>query len=72
MGERWRSPAARDLVKAIREAGGTVDRRGVGRLVVTGPLGSATIAEPGGETRRDLHRSSAARLIKEHTGLKLR
>jgi GTP cyclohydrolase I len=42
--ERWRSPAARDLAKAIRKAGGTVERTGVGKMKVTGPAGTATIA----------------------------
>lgn len=72
MSERYRSPAARDLVAAVRKAGGTVERRGVGRLVVTAPDGrSVTIAEPSGETRRDLRRSSAGRMIEEKTGLVL-
>jgi hypothetical protein len=71
MSERFRSSAARDLVAAVRKAGGTVERRGVGRLVVSGPDGSVTIAEPSGETRRDLRRSSAGRLIEEKTGLTL-
>jgi hypothetical protein len=71
MAERYRSAAARNLVGAIRRAGGTVERRGVGRLVVTGPGGSVTINEPSGETRRDLRRSSAGKLIEERTGLRL-
>jgi hypothetical protein len=69
--ERWRSSAARDLAKAIRRAGGDVERAGVGRLKVTGPKGSVTIAEPSSETRRDLRSSSAAKLISERTGLQL-
>jgi len=69
MPERWRSPAARDLVKAIRKAGGEVERVGTGRLRVTGPKGSVTLAEPSSETRRDLRSSSAALLIAERTGL---
>jgi outer membrane biogenesis lipoprotein LolB len=55
----------------VRKAGGTVERTGKGRLQVTGPDGSVTIQEPSGETRRDLRRSSAGRLIEERTGLKL-
>jgi hypothetical protein len=70
MVERYRSSAARELVAAIRRAGGTVERR-QGRLVVIGPAGQVTIAEPGGETRRDLRRSSAATKIQEKTGLVL-
>lgn len=71
MAERWRSQAARELATAIRDAGGQVERTGVGKLKVTGPKGSVTIAEPSGETRRDLRRSSAAVLITERTGLEL-
>lgn len=40
-------------------------------FTVTGPEGSVTIQEPGGETRRDLRRSSAVRLVEERTGLVL-
>jgi len=69
MADKWRSPAARDLVKLIRGAGGTVERVGRGRLKITGPLGTVTIAEPASESRRDLRRSSAAKLIAERTGL---
>jgi thiamine phosphate synthase YjbQ (UPF0047 family) len=71
MAERWRSASARKLVQAVRKAGGSVERAGVGRLRVTGPTGSVTIAEPGEEVRRDLRRSAAARLIEERTGLTL-
>lgn len=71
MPERWRSKAARDLVKAIRAAGGEVERVGTGRLKVIGPKGSVTIAEPSSETRRDLRSSDAANLISERTGLQL-
>jgi hypothetical protein len=71
MAERWRSPAARDLAAAVRKAGGEVERVGVGRMRVTGPAGSVTLHEPSAETRRDLRRSSAGRLIEERTGLVL-
>lgn len=71
MADRWRSSAARDLAKAIRRAGGEVERVGVGRMRVTGPAGVVTIHEPGAETRADLARSSAAKLIAEKTGLDL-
>lgn len=71
MPERWRSSAARELAAAIREAGGTVERAGRGRLKVTGPRGTVTIQEPADESRRDLRRSSAARKIAEATGLNL-
>jgi hypothetical protein len=71
MSERWRSAAARALVAAVRRAGGSVERTGNGRLVITGPGGSVTVHEPGTETRRDLRRSSAGRLVEERTGLVL-
>jgi hypothetical protein len=71
MPERWRSPAARDLVAAVRDAGGTVERAGTGKLRITGPTGTTTVHEPSTETRRDLRRSSAARLIQTATGLDL-
>jgi hypothetical protein len=71
MPERWRSSAARDLVKAVRKAGGTVERAGTGRLKITGPKGSVTVAEPGSETRRDLRRNALGLLIAGRTGLDL-
>jgi hypothetical protein len=71
MPERWRSDATRRLVKAVRRAGGQVERAGKGQLRITGPKGTATIHEPGDETRRDLRRSAAADLIVERTGLEL-
>lgn len=71
MADRYRSDAARKLVAAVKKAGGSVERAGVGRLQITGPGGTVTIQEPSGETRRDLRRSSAGKLIEERTGLKL-
>lgn len=71
MPERWRSSAAHELVKAVRKAGGTVERMGRGRLRITGPAGVVTIQEPGDDTRRDLRRSSAARRVAAETGLDL-
>ena len=71
MPERWRSPAARQLVTAVREANGAVERTGRGRLRITGPRGTITVQEPGGETRRDLRRDSVAVKIAEATGLKI-
>lgn len=67
----WRSKAARDLVKAVRDAGGEVERANRGRLKITGPSGTVTIQEPADESRRDLRSSSASKLITEHTGLNL-
>lgn len=71
MTERWRSAAARELVKAVRRAGGEVERVGTGRLRVTGPGGTVTLREPSRDTRRDQRRESAVRLIEERTGLTL-
>lgn len=71
MAERFRSNAARKLVKAVRDAGGEIERTGAGRLRVTGPQGTVTIHEPSTESRRDLRSSSAAKLIEEQTGLRL-
>jgi len=69
--ERWRSNAARQLAKSVRDAGGSVERAGRGRIKVTGPRGTITIQEPSGDTRRDLRKDSAARKIAEATGLDL-
>lgn len=71
MPERWRSNAARQLVRAIRDAGGGVERAGVGRIRVTGPGGIITIQEPSGETRRDLRRDSVVAKINKATGLRI-
>lgn len=71
MPERWRSDAARQLVKAVRKAGGSAHRSGVGRIKITGPAGEITIQEPSGETRRDLRRDSVAGKISGATGLAL-
>lgn len=71
MTERWRSPAARNLARAVRRAGGTIDRAGVGKLRITGPGGSVTIHEPGSQVRPDKARDDAARKIRARTGLEL-
>lgn len=71
MPERWRSNAARKLIRAVRDAGGLVERAGSGRIRITGPTGAITIQEPSGDTRRDLRGDSAARKIAEATGLNL-
>jgi hypothetical protein len=71
MAERWRSAAARDLAKSVRKAGGEVERAGVGKMKVTGPQGSVTITEPLSDSRKDVARNTAAKLILDKTGLKL-
>jgi hypothetical protein len=62
----------RDLAVSVRKAGGTMQRAGRGRIRITGPSGSVTIQEISGETRRDLVRDSAGKVIAERTGLELR
>jgi hypothetical protein len=69
--ERWRSKATRDLVRAIRSAGGSVERTGKGKLLVTGPTGRVVINEPATDVRRDLRGSGPVKLIREATGLKM-
>ena len=71
MPEHWRSPAARQLAATIRKAGGKVERVGRGRIRITGPDGTITIQEPGGDTRRDLRHDSATVKIAEVTGLEI-
>ena len=71
MAERWRSSAARDLAKSVRKAGGEVERAGVGKMKVIGPKGTVTFAEPMSDSRKDVARNSAAKLILDKTGLEL-
>jgi hypothetical protein len=71
MPERWRSSEARELVAAVRAAGGAAERVHPGRIRITGPRGTITIHEPAGATRRDLRRSSAAKKVADATGLEL-
>jgi hypothetical protein len=71
MAERWRSAAARDLVKSVRKAGGDVERAGAGKMKIIGPNGTVTIVEPTSDSSKDSARNSAARLIAEKTGLTL-
>lgn len=46
MTERWRSKAARELVRKVRKMGGTAERMGNGKVKITGPDGSVTVQEP--------------------------
>lgn len=72
MTDRYRSAAARDLMRAIRKSGGRIERCPRGRIVVTGPKGSATIQEPnGGELDRGRRNSSITKFIREKTGLEI-
>ena len=71
MPERWRSAEARELVAAVRAAGGTAERVHPGRIRITGPDGTITIHEPSGPARRDLRRSGAAGKVAKATGLDL-
>jgi hypothetical protein len=65
----FRSKASRELFKAVQNAGGSIERMSTGRIRITGPDGVVTIHEPSGDTRKDLLRSSAYKLITEKTGL---
>lgn len=67
MGEQWRTTVSRELAQKIRRAGGRVKPIGLGRMLVTGPHGQVTIAEPDARP----HLSGAVQLIAEHTGLDL-
>ena len=58
-------------MKSVRKAGGEVERAGVGKMKVIGPKGTVTIVEPMSDSRKDVARNSAARLILEKTGLQL-
>lgn len=40
-----RSKEARELIKLIKKAGGTVEESGVGKIVVHGPKGTARIGD---------------------------
>lgn len=71
MADRWRSAAARDLAKSVKKAGGEVERAGVGKMKITGPKGHVTIIEPLSDSKKDVARNSASRLILEKTGLEI-
>lgn len=42
--KRWRSSEAREIARAVEDAGGTVERTAKGHLRVTGPEGTAIVA----------------------------
>jgi hypothetical protein len=67
--EGWRSKAARDLAAAVRRAGGTVERTGKGRLRITGPAGTAVVAEPGASSGNDKRAGNTVATIHQRTGL---
>ena len=58
-------------MRDVSQAGGDVERANKGRMRITGPSGTVTIQEPADESRKDLARSSARKLITERTGLAL-
>lgn len=68
---RWRSKTARDLVRRIRAAGGTVRPVGRGQMTVTGPVGEVTMVQPG--PGRDDPQVGVAELryLAEKTGISL-
>jgi hypothetical protein len=63
-------------VRAINVSGLGVRRQefvyaGAGKMKVFCPQGTVTIGEPLSDSRKDVARNSAARLILERTGLKI-
>ena len=48
---RYRNGATRELVTAIEQAGGTVERTANGHLRVSGPAGVAFLSTPSGSWR---------------------
>jgi hypothetical protein len=50
-GGTWRSKEARDIARAVRKAGGTVERTGKGHMKVTGPDGFAIVPSDPGSNR---------------------
>jgi hypothetical protein len=70
--KRWRSKEAKEIVAAVRRAGGQVERTASGHLKVTGPAGSAVVASapnPGRTGGRAVHNTLAT--IRAKTGLKV-
>jgi hypothetical protein len=70
--KRWRSKEAREIVAAVLQAGGTVERTASGHLKVIGPAGSAIVASAPNTGRtggRAIHNTLAT--IRSKTGLEL-
>ncbi len=70
--KRWRSKEAKEIVAAVRRAGGRVERTASGHLKVIGPAGSAVVASapnPGRTGGRAVHNTLAT--IRTKTGLEV-
>jgi hypothetical protein len=68
--KEWRSKEAKEIVAAVRQAGGTVERTASGHLKVTGPAGIAIVASAPSTGRtggRAIHNTLAT--IRSKTGL---
>jgi hypothetical protein len=67
---RWRSKEAKEIVAAVRRAGGQVERTASGHLKVIGPAGAAIVASAPNTGRtggRAVHNTLAT--IRSKTGL---
>lgn len=67
-GGSWRSKEAREIAKAVKKAGGEVERTGQGHMKVTGPIGVAFIPSEPGSNRL----AQAYETIERCTGLAVR
>jgi hypothetical protein len=68
--KRWRSKEAKEIVAAVQQAGGQVERTASGHLKVIGPAGSAVVASAPNAGRaggRAVHNTLAT--IRSKTGL---
>jgi hypothetical protein len=70
--KRWRSKQAKEIVAAVRRAGGQVERTASGHLRVIGPAGSAIVASApnAGRTGGRAVRNTLA-TIRSKTGLEV-
>jgi hypothetical protein len=70
--KRWRSKEAKEIVAAVRRAGGQVERTASGHMKVIGPAGSAIVASAPNAGRaggRAIHNTLAT--IRSKTGLEV-
>jgi hypothetical protein len=70
--KRWRSKEAKEIVTAVQQAGGQLERTASGHLKVIGPAGSAIVASAPNSGRsggRAVHNTLAT--IRSKTGLKV-
>jgi hypothetical protein len=66
--KRWRDKASRELARAIRAAGGDVERTSRGHMRVTGPAGSIVVTPDTGSSRTTANTRAQ---IRRDTGLDL-